>query len=252
VKLDPGWYAEIRGHKFDLLDWLDTLIEPFDPIVKQAPDGAFLLRSVEFDSLRDSREIRERAIPLIERLNGALALERGSEPVNFAGVSRIDGAGTRHVTLFAEGVVRGRSRASAKGQMIGPDGLPIVQPPTPSGPQRLIETAANSDDVADMLAHFGRADNWYDIYKTIELAERLVGGHHKLPKLLGSSVAAFKNMRRSANFYRHARAQRPAKPTTLIEAKPLLVLAVRKSLELGCQFTKCTRLAAPSSDDAAA
>ena len=80
------------------------------------------------------------------------------------------------------------------------------------------ELAEQSDLVSDLLDHFSRADNWYDIYKTIELAALLVGSKHKLWPLLGSERAAANDLNECANFYRHARTRRqPPRMFTLNE-----------------------------------
>lgn len=80
------------------------------------------------------------------------------------------------------------------------------------------------------MGHFGQADNWFDIYKTIEIAEDLAGGEHALQKLLGTDAKAAKNLKASANFFRHAKAYRPANLLTLAKAKPLLAHLVRTVL----------------------
>ena len=75
--------------------------------------------------------------------------------------------------------------------------------------------ATTDDDVADLLEQHGKADDWYEMYKAVELAERIAGGEHKLRQLLGGSAADCKNFKQTANFYRHARAPRPNTLTSL-------------------------------------
>ncbi len=82
-----------------------------------------------------------------------------------------------------------------------------------------------------MLAFAGRADNWFDIYKAVELAKKLAGDTNKLRTLLGSSAKECENMWRTANSHRHARdTQKPEVLTTLADAKPLLAFIVRSVL----------------------
>lgn len=83
---------------------------------------------------------------------------------------------------------------------------------------------------ADLLVYAGRADNWFDIYNAVELAERIVGGNHELPKRLGSAASQVKAMREMANFYRHPRGFRPTFLTTQDEAVALLAFVVRTVL----------------------
>ena len=106
-------------------------------------------------------------------------------------------------------------------------------PPTPSEAQRWSNFARNNDTAADMLDHYGRADNWYDIYKTVELAERLVGGAHKLKKLQGNRATDVTRLKRSANYYRHAAQPIPEDILTIREASAILADTVRAVLRIG-------------------
>lgn len=234
LQLPQGWYVQLSGEKFDLEDWEYTLNEPFDPVVMQEPDGTFLLKSREFDEARTADEVREKALGLINRLNGALALMHGTRPVTLAGVIGVDDQGRRHisVTMTGVGLAIGRARMRATATVLGPDGLPLPPPPPqPSDAQRWNQLASTSDDIADLLEQHGKAEDWYEMYKAIELAERIAGGEHKLKRLLGSSSAECKNFKQTANFYRHSRAPRPTRLTTLGEGKTLLNYMVRQAIE---------------------
>ena len=125
LQLPQGWYVQLSGEKFDLEDWEYTLNEPFDPVVMQEPDGTFLLKSREFDEARTADEVREKALGLINRLNGALALMHGTRPVTLAGVIGVDDQGRRHisVTMTGVGLAIGRARMRATATVLGPDGL---------------------------------------------------------------------------------------------------------------------------------
>jgi hypothetical protein len=191
-----------------------------------------VLRSRSFDHLQSASEVRERAIPLIQRLNGALGVGGEAEPLDFYGVGCIDDQGGFHVTVFAEAHSRARAIAIATAEVRDAKGN-LIPPPPPeeSSTQRWIKAAEGDDDIADMLVFAGRADdNWFDMYKTIELAEKLAGGEHKLRMLLGDASTEYKRMRTTANYYRHARHYRPEILTTLADARPLLSLIVRTVL----------------------
>jgi hypothetical protein len=235
--LSAEWIVQLTGHEFDFSYWERCLRPPFDPCCQRIPrDGTFVwaLRSRSFDHLQNAGEVRERAIPLIQQLNGALGVEVNAEPLNFYGVGRIDDQGGFHLTVFAEAHSRARANAiataevrDAKGNLIPP------LPPEASSTQRWIKAAENNDDIADMLVFAGRADNWFDIYKTVELAQRLAGDRNKLRVLLGKSANECERMWRTANSYRHARDNnRPDILTTLSEARPLLSLIVRTIINL--------------------
>jgi hypothetical protein len=166
-QLSPGWVVQVTGHEFDFSCRERSLKPPFDPWCERIPrDGDFVwvLRSRSFDHLQSASEVRERAIPLIQRLNGALGVGGEAEPLDFYGVGRIDDQGGFHVTVFAEAHSRVRAIAifataevrDAKGNLIPPP------PPEASRTKRWIKAAEENDDIADMLVFAGRADNWFD------------------------------------------------------------------------------------------
>ena len=235
-RLSPGWVVQVTGHEFDFSCWERSLKAPFDPWCERIPrDGGFVwaLRSSRFDHLQSADEVRESAIPLIQRLNGALGVEGEAECLEFCGVGRIDDQGGFHVTVFAEAHSRMRIIAIAHAEVRDAEGN-LIPPPPPeeSSTQRWIKAAEGNDDIADMLVFAGRADDsWFDRYKTIELAEKLVGGEHKLRMLLGNISDEYKRMRTTANYYRHARHHRPEILTTLADARSLLSLIVRTVLD---------------------
>lgn len=232
--LSPGWAAILTGHDFDLDYWLHSLMPSFDPWVERGSDGSgivHVLRSASLNALTEAREVKERSVALIEQLNGAQAVLGGAKPLKFGGVLRVERDGKVHRTVFAEALnLLGRMSLTAKATVIGANGKP-VPPPAPSAAQRWIAAAETNDDIADMLAFSGRTESWYDIYKAYELAQRLAGGRHRLPKLLGSSASDCENVRLTANYYRHARAHRPDPLTTIEEAQPLIAFVIRSVLD---------------------
>jgi hypothetical protein len=233
LPLAPGWLVQLTGHDFDLRHWERSLKPPYDPWCERIPNGEnfiFSLRSHRFVHAQSADEVRERAMPLIERLNGALGVVADAEPLNFQGVLRIDDQGGLHFFVFLEDHVRTRDAIEIVGVTDANGNLIPPPPPEPSAAQVWVEAAEQDEDIADMLIFAGRADNWFDIYKAIELAERLSGGKHELPKLLGVSRVKCQNMRETANFYRHARTHRPKVLTDLMDAKPLLSFIVRTVL----------------------
>jgi hypothetical protein len=233
--LTPGWIVLLTGQDMDLSLWERSLKRPFDPWCERVPHQGLALRSRSLDQTQSADEVRERAIELIERLNGAMSVQVGAEPLNYQSVGRIGDNGIVDIWVFP---VTGHARLRGRGMMAADVEVRDINgnivpppPPEPSAAQRWITAAEENDDLADMLVFMGRADNWFDIYKAIELAEHLCG-RRELAKLLGESATAYKNLRATANFYRHppTRAYLPPIPTELTEAKPLLSHIVRTVL----------------------
>lgn len=215
----------LSGYEGDLSEWRYELAPPFDPYVLKVSETETALWSADVQDAQDAAEVRERASTILRVLNGALKLSVSSEPVTIASVARVDDAGVRSTHMFFEPAsMKVRAFAlrpvvavyDADGNLIPPP------PPTPSRAQRWSRLGRSYDVVADMLDHYGRADNWFDIYKTIELAETLFGGEHKLKRILGPRAADAKRLKQSANFYRHARQPQPDDLLTLDKASLLL------------------------------
>jgi hypothetical protein len=241
--LVAGWVVVLTGHDADFSYWERSLKPPFDPWCDRLPGGRFALRSRSFDDLRSADEVRKRAIPLIQQLNGALGVEARAEPLNFNAVGHIDDYGEINLHVFGELNARIRPfeliATGEIGEIRDADGnLISPAPPQPSNAQRWIAAAAENDQIADMLVFAGRADNWFDVYKATELAEKLAGGEHRLRKLLGASAGEYNRMQRTANFHRHARVKNPPEtPITLDDTRLLLSFILRKVLEIKLKLT---------------
>lgn len=228
----PGWFVALRGHPADLEEWEHALKLPFDPWVKRVPhrnEMLWGLRTIGFKDAADASEVRVWALPLIDRLNGAMAVVARVERVEFDGVGLVRPSGEVNLTFFAEMTAHARSSARVIAEIRDSEGNLAPSPPSkPSAPQGWMQASASNDKIADLLVYAGRADNWFDIYKAIEIAESIAGGEHDLQKLLGSAAPRLKNMRSTANYYRHAPGY--YKPSLLItqgEATSLLASVVR-------------------------
>ncbi len=232
----PSWIAQLQGDSFDLAYWERSLKPPGDPVLERIPHGdgtVWGLRSSTFDHLQSAEEVRAQAIVLIALLNGALRVKCGAEPLILQSVARIDDGGNFHFNVFAEGHARGRSMVIGIAEVRDADGNLVPPPaPEPSQAQKWVQAVKHNNDVADMLIFTGRADNWFDLYKALELAESLAGRRpgRKLNALPGEASDEFKRMKRTANMHRHARSEGPRTPMTLAEATALLPFVIRTLL----------------------
>ncbi len=234
--LDPGWIAQVQGHSFDLAHWEQSLKPPFDPVCERIPHGDSTvcgLRSKRFDHLQSAEEVRDEALVIIAWLNGALSAQCGAEPLILQGVARIDDCSKLHFFVFMEARARTRSMMTATLEVRDEHGSINPPPPEPSQAQRWVRIAEHCNDVADMLTFAGRANNWFDIYKTLDLAQSLAGGRpgRKLHALLGAASDEPERMWRTANMHRHAvRKDAPANPMALADAMSLLPSFIRTLL----------------------
>ncbi len=104
----------MKGHGFDLEELSDHFRSP-ERNVSKDEDGYYYLRSSSFDSLPDDTAVRERALELLEHMNGAAMFYSGGsyQPVEFDGISRMDEQGKRHQFVYLSASIEGRSRMSA-------------------------------------------------------------------------------------------------------------------------------------------
>jgi len=226
----PGWVARLDIPESSVIVWQHQLQPPFQPYIERVGDGeaaTWVLRSDLFDGLSDAEEVRGRALPLIEQLNGAQRIAQDGRPVRFNGVGHIDENGKLSITVFAEGHAEANAIAIAVAEVRDAQGNLIVAPPQASEMQRWLQAAQANDDVADLLRYVGSADNWYDLYKAFEMAEAIAGDLPKLRKILGQDATRYRVARQNANFYRHARESRPSEMVSLREARSVLVYSVR-------------------------
>ena len=160
-------------------------------------DNQTLLRSAVFDELGSAIEVRDRAVALIDRLNGAMALSRNSKPLRFAGITQFMPDGTRHRTIFAESV---QSLEMFAGEITvtvtGPDGRPIpAPPPTPSDVQ-VWAALAEADDF------FGRCPDLFRNGDRIVRHLQNTGNPHPQvwPWRRGISVAKLGTKKRKSSY----------------------------------------------------
>lgn len=231
-ELKNCWAVALKGHEFDLKAWASQFKAPYEPFVRTMPDGATLLFSKQFVGLPDVTAVKEVADKLIPVLNGTMSVAAGSQPIELDGVSQFDENGERKQTvIMAVGCATFRVSGSATATSIGPDGKPVQpSPPTPSPAQLLARRAELEPEIAKMLYQLSKSDNWGEIYKAFEHAERICGNERKLKALFGSNGANYKNARATANHHRHADVHCPNPPSTIAEAKALARQAVMLAL----------------------
>jgi hypothetical protein len=234
----PGWGAVIIGDPTDLEDWAHVLQAPFDPWV-ETHGTQTVLRSASLDELGSAGEVRDRAIAQIERLNGAVNLSQGAKPLRFGGVVQFASDGKLHTTIFVEmGAIELRgSKLRATAILIGQDGKPV--PPSPLEPsevQRWAMAVENDGLLDDALLYFGRATDWFDIYKTLEcLILRFGPSEYEFLKLNWASEAEIDRLKRTANWARHAKRKfaSPPSPMAIKDARSLLAQLLRRALAGG-------------------
>ena len=233
--LSHGWYVVLGGDESDLEDWRYVLNEPFDPVAVKDQKERKILYSRQFENCRTAEEVRSRALVIISRLNGAMAMSNGTRPVQLANVLQIDEDENEKSHVFAEmsAIELFRVKVRATATVLGPDGEPVPPPPPQaSPPQTWNDLAEANEDVSDLLSELGKAESWIDLYKVLEVATVIMGSRNALYALCDGQESKFRDLQRTANFHRHARGHSlPGNPPTLREATSLTKWLVSRVLE---------------------
>ena len=239
------WGAIIRGEQFDLDDWANSLKKPGDPWV-EVHGADTTLRSRSFDGMSSAEEVRDSAVPHIERLNGVMAAINESRPLQFGGVVEFSPEGRLHRTMFAEvGNFEIRTKVSIQAIVLGPDGKPKEGSP-PAQTTKAQDWAAKADNdpiLEDALVYFGRAtvprkaddpSHWFDIYRTLESLILKFGPSEKeFLALNWAPKNEIERLKRTANWARHAKRKNPPPPNPMTpgEAHDLIVVLLNKAFE---------------------
>jgi hypothetical protein len=229
----------LSGDPFDLEDWQGVLKQPFEPWVTKTDEG-LILRSQLLDTATTSTEANDLGGVLLARVNGALSASHKPGTVRLEAVMQFRPDGSRmRFNFLAMRANDGRDRMRATVVVTDPDGNPLPPPPPePSAPQRWLSIAAEDDLLADALTFFGRSDNWFDVYKTLEcLIGRFGGGKEDEFLALGwESKTKIGLLKRTADFWRHSPRGRPKvvpppNPMEQTEARDLLAKLMARAFQ---------------------
>lgn len=171
------WLVRLKGHQFDLKELLN-LFASADQNVKEGEGGYYYLRSSDFDGAADSDVVSQRALELIELMNGATAFHAGASyhPVEFDGLSHIDESGHRRNFVFLPTLINERSGVLAN-LTVSTIGETVNASRPPSRAEFLVGLADRDGRIADALRFYERGD-WVNLYKAWEVVCDAAGGHH--------------------------------------------------------------------------
>ncbi|WP_054312114.1 hypothetical protein [Mesorhizobium sp. 1M-11] len=233
--LADGWTVELKGDPDDLEDWKAELRPPNLPYVvltdvsvsPEVEQNAYLLSASEFQTCGDAADVREQAIPMLRELNGLLSVARDTRPVVLGRIFRRDLSGIYHGTAFLDAIMTGpRFRLSAYMTVIR-QGKEVFDEPALSFAQSA--WALKDGILAAALEHFGRADNWHDLYKTYEA----LGNKEEFLKL-GFTRREVANFSLTAQLIRHHKTTSlPARQLSLAEGREFIADAIRRRLAAG-------------------
>ncbi|HVQ71884.1 MAG TPA: hypothetical protein VMT08_30740 [Bradyrhizobium sp.] len=234
------WGAAVLGDRADLDQWTSVLKPPFDPWIELHREET-ILRSASMENLSTAGEVRDWCVACMERLNGAMALDRASKPVRLGSIVEFGPKGELHRAIFP-GVVEVELRlfpGTVTVTNMGPDGKLHSPPPRPTRVQTWARLADDDELLDDALVYFGRSADWFDIYKALEcLILRFGGSKAKKREAVFLSLGwapadEISRLKRTANAARHARKRYdpPANPMSVKKAHALLGTLLRRAFD---------------------
>lgn len=215
--IPAGWHITLVGAPEDLAIWRKHVACSAAISLHEGWDGRLLLSSPAILGSRDQHQTRDQAMELLADLNLRMALSHGALPLHIITVDLIRADGSResyhslHLQSFTAPSTAEHPRSSMKVQRALPKATRA---------KALLERRSSITD-------------WRDVYDALELAEILVGDRRRLAGLLGSNAAAYDDMRRWANRFRHAtpKDEGVATAMSLRDAQTLLDTIVRMALQ---------------------
>jgi hypothetical protein len=231
------WLIELEGNEIDKSIWKALAKPPFDPhIITHNISGRTIhgLRSEEVDNAQSAREAMEIAETVCDRIYGAVSLEYATEPLTPTRVYSInlDGSLGAHM-LIDPAVIKIRGGWIEMGSGNAQDDM-SASLLSPSNLQRWNAALTNGDEVRDLIMFVGRSNNWFDIYKALEISINLSGSENDLVAFLKKKNGPdLKKLKRTANHFRHATKVNSLPPTapSLVQAREQLARIVVLLLE---------------------
>lgn len=218
------WGLQITGRDTDLQGMRRAFKSDFDPYVEDTAKG-LVLWSKQLQCCTTPQEAWEDAASLLRVVNSIMLQTRHSQPVNADALVERGRDGELRRTVFAAPVSISVAAQVGIGQVqvFAADGsLVPPPPPEPSMQQKWLHLAVEDENLFDLLNYSLQRNSWFEVYKAIEVLERLAGGHGELVAKWGNDI---KILKRNANyFHRHARGkyEPPAVVMTLHVANQLL------------------------------
>jgi hypothetical protein len=202
----PGWAVELDGEKIDLDDLRHLLPPPFDPWVEDYPtdDGPRpILRSKTWNGIKEASVIYGDARRIVERLNGMLqVIHSDAKPVKPGKALSFGPDGKRENAMYAVSASVNITLGSARVRAYATTG-DAPKKPSETLLQRWFREAEEDRHRADLFSNLTHVDNWFDLYKSMEIVRRMVG-KSKLSSILSRDKKQWDIVWQTANCHRHA------------------------------------------------
>ena len=230
------WFVPITGANSDLEELSKSLNLPELCVIQEGPD--FILKSTDFDFLKDADDVRNRAIEIMSLINGAARLVLGMrKPLAVDCVVNVNDDGARQFFVCCSlGISLG---VNASASVVATDGTvqdqeePHQADPIPSW----IAIARHDTNVDKVLRLFGAGNHdWVSRYRIYEVIESDVGNIVKKGWATKKEIERFKHTANShgaiGDDVRHGAGNKPPPKNPMLssEAKSFVETVIHKWL----------------------
>jgi len=222
--------VQILGNNLDLQELSKSLNSPELCISQE--DQKYVLKSSNFDQLKNAVDVRKRAEEILSLLNGTAKLALGTQqPLTIDAIVEIRDDGKKATVLFLSNTVHGGSSTSTSTKTDNGK----VQENHPADPiPNWIRTAQTDKNVAEIFQVIGTSVlNWINLYKVYEIIKSDVGGKDKIADNGWATKGQIDLFKQTAQPYRHGKLKNyvpPKKSMTLSEAEFLIKRILRSWL----------------------
>ena len=224
------WYVRILGNNSDLQELSKSLNSPELCIFQEGQE--FILKSINFNQLKSTADVRKKAEEILSLLNGTAKLALGTQqPLTVDDIVKINDDGKKETFDFLSDTVYVGSSTSTSDKTS--DGN--VQEIHPADPIPVwIKTAQINKNAAIIFRLLGLSGlNWINLYNIYEIIKSDVGGKDKIADNGWATKGQIDLFKQTAQLYRHGKLKNyvpPKKPMTLSEAESLIKRILRNWL----------------------
>lgn len=230
------WSIHITGDEFDLAELAQCFTSPELSIKKE--ESAYVLQSMELDSIEHADEALERAHELINLVSGAARLTiHAQRPLSVGNVAQRIENGIEKVSVVLKDEVMVRDSITVT--LISNDGTVETHRSSDATPM-LVSAASKNPQMARALRLYGRPLlDWRNLFCVYEIIEHASGGEKGLVQKGWAARNQIERFTRTANHpaaagfdARHGvqSADPPSNPMTISEAREFVGSLLRRSL----------------------
>lgn len=225
------WQVQLMGDARDLEYLVMTLEAGSRRVLRDLQQPGYLYESDSFNVCTTSEQVDRIAREEIAVLSGVVRVTRDArDSLGYGGIYRINQQGGRDIFVAIREGVQARAEVGAVVAVVtDASGAILVRPQPVPRSAALLQLASADSAVAKIMRLMSAADaaTWSGLYRTCEVIEEAVGGHHRLGKQGWGSEDGLRRFKHSANSVqvggdesRHGKEPQtpPMNPMTLAEA----------------------------------